>query len=184
MDEKVKDYMVPIEKFPMILDTATFAGAVMALDKANSEFLSGKREQRILLVCNSENQVIGKLSPIDAVRGLESNYDKIIDRRTSAFVTGFEYVIESMKDKAALWSDPLKELCVKAQDIQIRDFLVSPSATQIVQAEDNVSEAFHRFVLYRHDSLFVKEGEKLIGLIRFSDIWQEIIRRIRDVCRM
>ncbi len=184
MDEKVRDFMVPINKFPMILDTTTFAGAVMALEKANEEFMSGKREQRIVLVCNSENQVIGKLSPIDVVRGLEPNYDKVIDKRTSSFVSGFEYVIESMKGQAILWSEPLKDLCMKAQDVRIKSFLVPPSSTQIVQAEDNLNEAFHKFVLYRHDSLFVKEGEKLIGLLRFSDIWREIIRRIRDVCRL
>ncbi len=184
MNEKVREFMIPIQKFPMILDSASFAGAVMALEQANTEFMSGKREQRILLVCNKDNKVIGKLSPIDVVRGLEPNYDKLIDKRTSSFVSGFDYVIESMKEQAVLWSEPLKELCMKAQDVQIKSFIKSPSSTQVVQANDDLNEAFHKFVIYRHDSLFVKEGEKLVGLIRFSDVWREIIRRIRDVCRL
>jgi hypothetical protein len=49
----------------------------MALERAQEEFLSGKREQRIMLVTDSENKVVGKLSPIDVVRGLEPNYEKL-----------------------------------------------------------------------------------------------------------
>ena len=37
MEEHVKDFMVPIAKFPRISDTATFSGAVMALERAQEE---------------------------------------------------------------------------------------------------------------------------------------------------
>jgi len=34
-----------------------------------------------------------------------------------------------------------------------------------------VKSAFHLFVVGRHDSLFVKDGEKIVGLLRFSDVY-------------
>ncbi len=179
----VKDYTVPIGKFPMISETATFAGAVMALERAQEEFMSGKREQRILLVCDSENKIVGKLSPLDVVRGLEPDYDTIVDSQVSGFVNA-TYVIDSMKDQVLLWSKPLDDLCNTAKDVKIKDFIRKPGPTQIIGADETLNHAFHRFVLYRHDSLFVMENQKLVGLLRFSDVYKEIARRIKDVCRL
>lgn len=183
MNAKVRDYTVPIGKFPMISETATFAGAVIALDRAQEEFMSGKREQRILLVCDNDNKVVGKLSPIDVVRGLEPDYDKVVNPQASGFISA-GYVIESMQDQLLLWSKPLDDLCTLSKDVKIKDFIRRPGPTQIIEADESVNHAFHRFVLYRHDSLFVMEEQKLIGLLRFSDVYKEIVRKIKDVCRV
>ncbi len=183
MNGLVRDYIVPIGKFPMISESATFAGAVMALDRAQEEFMSGKREQRILLVCDSENKIVGKLSPLDVVRGLEPDYDKLVDANASSFVST-TYVIDSMKDQALLWSKPLDDLCISAKNIKIKDFIRRPAPSQIIKADESVNVAFHRFVTFRHDSLFVMEDLKLVGLIRFSDVYREIVRRIKEVCRV
>lgn len=94
MESLVKDLTVPIAKFPRISDTATFSGAVMALERAQEEYLSGKREQRILLVTDSENKVVGKLSPLDVVRGLEPDYETLVDQNASSRVENFDYVIQ------------------------------------------------------------------------------------------
>ncbi len=184
MNGTVKDFMVPIGKFPMISDTATFAGAVMALDRAQEEYLSGKREQRILLVRDEDNKIVGKLSPIDVVRGLEPDYDKLVDEQASALVGNFDYVIQTMKNQVTLWSKPLDDLCSTAKDMLVRDFVSNPSQSQIIGAEESLNAAFHRFVMFKHDSLFVMDGQKLVGLIRFSDVYKEISRRIKEVCRL
>ncbi len=183
MNITVKDFTAPIGKFPMISESATFAGAVMALERAQEEFMAGKREQRILLVCDSENKIVGKLSPVDVVRGLEPDFDKLVDPQASSFVST-AYVIESMKDQTLLWSKPLDDLCRLAKEVKIKDFLRKPAPSQVIDAGDSLNLAFHRFVLHRHDSLFVKENNKLIGLLRFSDVYKEIVRKIKDVCRV
>ena len=188
MNEKhhdyVKHYMVPIEKFPLIPDTATFTGAVIALEQAQEEYLSGKREQRILLVHDKDNKILGKLSPMDVARGLEPEFDKVIDTKSHAFISNFEYMIKTERERATLWSRPLDDLCTKAKDIQIRDFMKPPHTNQVVRVGDTLNEAFHRFVVGRHDSLFVTDGNRLVGLIRFSDVYREIVRRLKEVCRV
>lgn len=178
----VRGYTVPIAKFPMISETATLVGAVLALEGAQQEYLAGKREQRILLVHDGDNKIVGKLSPLDVVRGLEPDYDRLVDPQSSFISVG--YVLESMKDQALLWSKPLDDLCAVAKDVMVRDFIRKPGPTQIIGAEENLNSAFHRFVIYRHDSLFVMEEQKLAGLLRFSDVYREIVRNIKDVCRI
>lgn len=181
MHDSIKEFVVPSAKFPQIDDSATFAQAVLALEKAQRDYASGKCEQRILLVRGASGKIAGKLSPIDVVRGLEPDYDKIVDPHASGFVDS-AYVIESMKDLALLWSSPLNDLCAKAQTLHIRDFLRAPEPSQRIGLDQTLNAAFHRFVLFRHDSLFVMDGQKLAGLLRFSDVYREIARRIKEIC--
>jgi hypothetical protein len=182
METLVSDFMIPIAKFPRISDTATFSGAVMALERAQEEFLSGKREQRIMLVTDSENKVVGKLSPIDVVRGLEPNFEKLVDEQSSVYVEKFNYVIQPMKEQTTLWAKPLDDLCTTAKDVLVKDFIQTPKSSQIIESESTLNNAFHRFVMFKHDSLFVMDGKKLIGLLRFSDVYKEIVRRIKESC--
>lgn len=181
--DKVKTFMVPVDKFPMISQEATFAEAVLALEKAQEEFAAGKREQRILLVVDQANRVAGKLTPIDVVRGLEPNYGKLVDTHASAYVGNFEYVIATMREQMQQLSAPWDDLCLKARNVRIKEFLRTPAPSQVVQAEDSLNEAMHRFILGGHDSLFVTDGEKLAGMIRFSDVYREILARIKGVCK-
>jgi len=183
----VKHYMVPTEKFPMIPDTATFGGAILALEQAQEDFAAGKREQRILLVHDKDHKIVGKLSPLDVIRGLEPDFLKIIDPALSShdITKSYDYVTHSMREKLVhLWTKPLDDLCAKAKDVRVKDFLRSPHPNQIVQAGDSLNEVFRRFALGRHDSLFVTDKQNLVGMIRFSDVYKEIVRRIKDVCRV
>lgn len=184
MEAFVKDFMVPITKFPRISDTATFSGAVMALERAQEEFMSGKREQRILLVTDNENKVVGKLSPLDVIRGLEPDYEKLVDEQSSAYVGNFDYVIQPLKDQSILWASPLDDLCSRAKDILVKDFIQAPRTHQVIDQEATLNSAFHRFVMFKHDSLFVMDGKKLVGLLRFSDVYREIGRKIKETCRL
>ena len=183
MHETVNDLMTPIGKFPRINDTATFAAAVLALDQAQQEYAAGKREQRILLVQGADGKIVGKLSPTDVIRGLEPDFERFVDPQASSFIsTG--YVIESMKNQAMLWAKPLDDLCSAAKDVRIRDFIRKPATSQVIGIGDTLNQAFHRFVMFRHDSLFVMDGAKLVGILRFSDVYREISRRLKDVCKL
>lgn len=183
MRDSVKALMVPIGKFPTIKDSATFSEAVVALEQAQQDYQTGKREQRILLVQDESGKIVGKLSPTDVIRGLEPDFDRIVNPKASSFISS-GYVIDSMKDLARLWSTPLDDLCSTAKNVRIRDFLRKPAASQVVNIDDSLNSALHRFVLLRHDSLFVTDGNKLVGLLRFSDVYREIGRRIKEVCTL
>lgn len=184
VEEKVRDWMKPLHKFPMVPDTATIAAAVLALEKAQEDYVSGKRECRTLLVYDQNNRIVGKLTPIDVVRGLEPNYDNVVNPKHTAFSWDFGFVIDTMREKAVLWSKPIDDLCVRAQDVRVKDFIKSPLQSQTVQADDTLNDAFHHFVMAKHDTLFVLENKKLIGILRFSDVYREISRRLKEVCRI
>jgi hypothetical protein len=176
---KVRDLMIPIDKFPKISERANFYEALAALETAQEKYLAGKAEQRILLVENAAGKVIAKLSPIDLLRGLEANYGRVDAERTVTRF-GFDYIWKSMQEDYHLWESPFKDLCRKANDVCIKDFIKAPSKGQSVGVEDNLAKCFHLFVMDRHDALFVYDGAEIVGLLRFSDIYKNVSQVMKE----
>ena len=176
---KVRDLMVSTDKFPKISDTATLFEALSALENAQEAYLAGKRDQRILLVENGKKQVIGKISPIDLFKGLEKKYNKVnVEETLDKF--GLKYIWSTMRKEYDLWESPFKDLCRKAADVHVKDFMKIPNEGQTVNAEDTLSKSFHLFVVNRHDTLFVMEKNEFIGMLRFSDVYQKVAQTMKE----
>jgi len=176
---KVCELMVTTDRFPKISDNASLFDALFALEKAQEAFLSGKAEQRVLLVENEKNQVIGKISPIDLFKGLEKNYNKVnVEETLDKF--GLKYIWTAMRKDYNLWESPFKDLCRKAGDVHVKDFVNIPGEGQTVDVEDSLSKCFHLFVVNRHDTLFVLEKDQFVGLLRFSDVYRQVSRTMKE----
>ena len=180
---KVKDFMRPVGDFPRISEEISFGEAVMALRKSDMEFQSGRGKQRILLVENAEGAIVGKLSPMDVLSGLEPQFSvSAAEQRHLSYSSSFEHVMKNMFEQAMLWTQPLEELCAKAAGVKVKNFIRRPTEQQTVSAEDSLNVAVHRFVLGRHDALFVTRDKTLTGILRFSDVYRELGRVISTAC--
>lgn len=178
----VRDIMVPADRFPRISCRATLYEGLSALEAAQEKYLSGEADQRILLVEDEEGKVMGKLSPIDLLGGLETNYQRVdVEKSLTRF--GLRYVWTSMQNDYNLWENPFKDLCRKAEHVKIEDFLKAPSGGQTVAPDDPLNKCFHRFVMNRHDALFVLEGGRIVGLLRFSDVYRKVSETMKE-CRL
>jgi Mg2+/Co2+ transporter CorC len=176
---RVRDLMVPVEQFPKISDRSTFYEALTALEKAQEDYLAGRAEQRILLVQNESGKIVSKISPIDLVRGLETNYNRVNTEDTIRRF-GLAYIWESLRKDYQLWEDPFKDLCRKAGEVHVRDFIKPPPDGQIVSPDDAMIKCFHYFVMDRHDSLFVAQKDEIVGLLRFSDVYRAISKSMKE----
>lgn len=182
---EVRELMVPLARFPRISDGAALDEAIPALESAQEKFLSGQAEQRILLVENDSGQVVGKISPLDLLRGLETNYARMQPEEAVSRY-GFDYIWKSMRSDLHLWEDPFRDICRKADTIKVRDFIKTPDRAHAVTGADRLAKCFHLFVMTRHDSLFVvddDDGDVIIGILRFSDIYRLAARTIRECAR-
>ncbi len=171
---KVRELMRPLDEFPSISSTATFMEAVEKLEKADLDFKSGVAPQRILLVYDSMGKVVGKISPMDVVQGLEPDYLSIDTPKSTSYSQLLQTVHESTKKELRLWKNPLNELCRNAYIVKIQQFIKMPTPDHMVRIDDKMEEVLHLFVIERHDSLFVQDGQDIVGLILFSDIYNEI----------
>ena len=176
---KVRDLMVPTDQFPKIADTASLYDALSALETAQEAFLSGKSAQRILLVENEKKQIIGKVSPIDLFKGLEKKYNQVnVENTLEKF--GLKYIWSGMRKEYNLWESPFKDLCRKAGDVHVKDFVKIPNEGQTVDAKDSLSKCFHLFVVNRHDTLFVMEKNQFISMLRFSDVYEAVAQAMKE----
>lgn len=174
---KVRDLMTPVGEFPQLAAGATFYEALQALEEAQRSYLAGESKQRILLVTDPTGRIIGKISPIDLLRGLETNYQRV-DAEKILRRFGLNYVWEAVQKEYQLWENPFRELCRKAAGVHVGDF-IQPSAEQSVRTDDNLAKCFHLFVMNRHAALFVVEGTEIVGLLRFTDVFEKVSQTMK-----
>jgi CBS domain-containing protein len=179
----VQELMIPVEQFTRISQEETFGAAAHALEQCHVDFKSGKKPTCILLVNDPQGRIVGKISPIDLLRALEPQYTRL--RGTIgeyARSISYDKMIDSALDRAILWSKPLNELCTKSSSLKIKDFILHPVPEQTVNMTDSLDKALHRFVMGRHDSLFVMDGKRLAGVLSFGDVYGQLLTTIKDSC--
>jgi hypothetical protein len=175
----IRELMRPVEQFPRISDRSFFHEAMLALQKADEAFQSGTARQRILLVEDGAGRIIGKVTPMDVVRGLEPKYDRV-DSLGDDIRYGVPQVVQSMKEELRHWQEPLDDLCRKAAEVQVATFMNKPEPNQTVNIDEKMDNILHTFVTSRRNSLFVAENNAIIGLLRFSDLYAAICKVVQS----
>ncbi len=176
---KVKDIMIPLEEYATVYENSNLYVAVLALEQAQQQYSQKHYAHRAILVVDSNSDVVGKLSQLDIIIGLESGYEKIGDLKHISH-TGFTpELIKSMIREFSLWQRPLQDICRKAAKINVKDIMHIPSAGEYVGEDAPLDEAIHRLVMGHHQSLLVTRGEKIVGIFRLSDLFAEVCNLIK-----
>ena len=173
MEKTTRDLMVPLEEYVTVSDEATLKDAVVALEKAQEE-LDRKRYRyvhRAVLVLNKKKEVVGKISQLDILKGLEPNYKKIVDTTKRISVSGFStHFLTSMMDLHRLWANPLSDICSKAAKIKVQEFMTTPTEGEVIDEKVSLEEAMHIMVMGHHHSLLVTRDGKIVGVLRLTDV--------------
>ncbi len=171
---KVKDLMVPLAEYATVPEDATLFDAVMALEEAQSKFDRSRERHRGILVLDKTGHVVGKLSQLDVLKGLEPQYDKIGDFRGSSRLGFSPEFIRSLLKNYGLWDKPLRDICRKAAQIKVKDIFYTPGKAEYVREEDSLNHAIHQLIVGHHQSLLVTRGNEIVGILRLSDVFREI----------
>lgn len=174
----VEDLMVPIEEYATVGKDATLYEAVKALEKAQEDFdyKHSFYRHRAILVLHKNGDVLGKISQLDILRALEPKYGDMGDMRYLSR-TGFSaHFIKSIMDKYALCDIPLTEMCGRATDLKVTDFMYKPNEGEYIEADAALCEAIHMLVMGDHQSLLVTRDEKIVGILRLTDVFKEIFQ--------
>lgn len=180
----VKDLMVPLEEYATVSNEATLYDAVMALEKAQ-EALDLTRYlylHRAILVYDKDKKIVGKISQLDILRALDPKYGEM-GESSSLSRAGFSpSFLKSMMEQYSIMTEPFVEVCRKASKLNVREFMYTPSEGEYVDEKTTLREAVHRFVMGNHQSLLVTKGEKIIGVLRLTDVFKEVFQTIKKTC--
>ena len=179
---KVKELMVPLEEYATVSEESSLYEAVLALEEAQAKFRKDRYKHRAILVYDKNRNIVGKLSQLDVIKGLESGY-KNLDL-SGVKHTGFSpEFIRSLIKTYDLWSKPLEEVCRKAPSIKVKEIMYTPTEGEYVREDATLNEAIHQLVMGKHQSLLVTTGEKIVGILRLTDVFLEI-GEVMKACRV
>jgi CBS domain-containing protein len=177
--KKVRDLMIPIDDYAKVGANDSLKDAVQELERVHQKYSDLHYKHRALLVMDGD-KVIGKLSMHDVIVGLEPAYRQLGDYRafqSSGMSTEF---LKSIRESYQMWDHPMENICEKAAAQKVGDIMYTPTDAEHVEAEAPLDEAVHQMVIGSHQSLLVTDGEKIVGILRLTDIFHEVALAIRN----
>jgi len=178
----VKDVMVPISQYASVSEKASVLDAIRVLESEENKSPEGTYRDRAVLVVNADGEVIGKVSQVDIIRGIEPNYQNIgtdLDLTRLGFSNPF---LRSLQDHYKLWERPIEELCRLVNRLKVVDVMYKATDLQHVRGKDTLSTAMHQIIMGRHQSLLVTKGKRVIGILKSTDVFSALCGLLKE-CR-
>jgi CBS domain-containing protein len=179
----VKDLMIPISEYETIPIESNLYEAALTLDKAQKTYEQGMYPHRILLISDENGEIVGKISQLDVLRALEPKGQQIHDSKTlSRFGVSSQY-LKPMLNQCGFWDKPLIDICRSAGRLKVKILVCAPAEGEYVPEDASLSEAIHQLALEHHQSLLVIRGKKIVGILRQTDLFKEVVQTL-DVCEL
>lgn len=182
-DYTIKDLMVPRSEYAVINENSTVYDAVLALEKAQQEFDQTKYKHRGMLVENDTHIIVGKVGQLDILRALEPKYEEMKSADTPGGITKFGFskqFLLSMIDDYNLFDHPLKDICQKAGAQKISKYMHRLTEGEYIESTASLDQAIHLLIVGHHQSLLVTEQDKIIGLVRLTDVFAAVFHAMKE----
>ncbi len=165
----VKDFIVPISRYPHLRESQTLGEAVQTLLSYTCGN-EGRLQYAGILITDKDNQLAGFLNLQTILRALDS--------RLANTPRGFEGKGGKYPDLAILWEESFFSKCSEKNNTPISDFMISPET--VVKGNDPLLKALSIMLHSNEIVLPVNEEGSIIGVIRL----EEIFTAICNACRL
>ncbi|MBL0713849.1 MAG: CBS domain-containing protein [Desulfosarcina sp.] len=180
----VSELMVPLSEYASVSDDATLCDAILALEKAQEEFDQTRYRHRAILVFDKNNNIVGKISQVDALKALEPKYDELLTDTSARHLGISTKYIQGMLDIFSLWASPMEDICKKAADRKVVEFMYKPTAGEYVHQDASLDRAIHQLIIGHHQSLLVTDNaEEIVGVLRLVDIFAAVFQKVK-ACKL
>ena len=178
----VNELMVPLSEYATVSEDATLYEAVLALEKAQENFEDKhtRYRHRAILILDKNGKVVGKLSQMDLLKALEPKYQSMIEGRGPQRFGFTKQFMKSMLQEYHLFADPLEDICRKAGEKNVKEFMYTPSEGEYVTENATLGEAIHQLIMGHHQSLLVTRDEKIVGILRLTDVFAAIFHKMKE----
>lgn len=175
----VKDVMVPISEYATVVIGTSLIDAVRTLEQAQKVYTTSKYQHRAVIVLNEGGNVVGKISQLRALKALEPEVDlnfEITKMKKFQFSDSYLNQLRDLyRSHAAIMSeDTLRTASTK----KVEDFMQTPEPGEYVSEESSLDTAIHRLVAGTHLSLLVTRNEKIVGILRISDVFAAVFQEM------
>lgn len=176
---QVVDLMVPLSEYASVPEGTTLYDAILALEKVQMEYDHTKYRHRAVLVLDKNKRVIGKLGQLDVLRALEpamEDEDTMRNLDQFGFSLGF---MRSLRNRRRVEKTSLEELCRNAAKLKVEEFMQATDAGEYIEAQASLDLAINQLVLGHHLSLLVTRDQKIVGILRLSDVFAAVFHTMK-----
>jgi CBS domain-containing protein len=175
--------MVPLKEYATVSEDATLNEAVAALKQSQAEFDQAKYRHRAILIYDKDQRIVGKVSLLSILWGLEPKYDQMLSDKGPGHMGFTRSFQKAMIEQLKLWEEPLDHLCEKASQIKVKSFMSPVQEGEFIEPHATLNEAIHQLVLGHHQSLLVMgDTKKVVGVLRLTDVFDVVATAI-TICK-
>ncbi len=173
---RVKDMMLPLASYATVSCEATLREALAALSKAQLGLTYDRHHHRAVLAMDEQGNVVGKLTHQAILRALLPSALGATDvERLAGAGLNAEW-IESVARLSPIRAN-LASMCAASDRVTVREAMVA--ATDSIEEGASLGEAIEALVVSRAESLLVTRDRRVVGILRLSDVFEEVADRIR-----
>jgi CBS domain-containing protein len=170
----IKGLMVPISDYATVHENASLAEAIRALENEKKRYGDAPYRHQSLVVIDSHQHVVGRLSQVDMMRAFEPGYSKIEEPKWFGRSGLSKKMLADIREQFQLWEQPLEAMCQTVSKTKVRDHMQAPTEGEFVSEDDTLNIAAHRIVMGRHHSLLVTRGNVIVGVLRSTDLFNAL----------
>lgn len=178
-NHRVKDLMVPISEYATVVVGTSLIDAVKALEKAQETYTTSKYQHRAIIVLDEEGRIVGKISQLRALKAIEPDFTTNTDiEQLKGFKFSDQYITQ-LRDLYRYRGKVMSKESLQAASVKkVEEFMQTPSAGEYVAEDCSLDTAIHRLVAGTHLSLLVTRGEKIVGILRISDVFAAVFHKM------
>jgi len=173
MKKTVKDLLVPLSEYVIVSEELSISDALKELKEYQDNASPGQSLHRAVLVENSEGQITGKLGHHGFLKALDLKYHFLDDISAHAREEINKRIVHDAMNELGFWVHKLPAIKERASKVKMKE-VVDELASKKIYEDSSLSEAMHQMVQLQVLSLLVSNKDKVIGLIRLSDLFEEI----------
>lgn len=175
----VQDLMVPLKEYATVSEDATLNEAVAALKQSQADFDQARYKHRAILIYDKDQRIVGKVSMLSILMGLEPKYDQMLSDKGPAHVGFTRTFQKAMIEQLKLWEEPLEHLCKKSSHIKVKSFMSPLKEGEFIEHQATLNEAIHQLVIGHHQSLLVMDDtKKVVGVLRLTDVFDVVAEAV------
>ena len=170
--KRVRDIMIPLDKYPCVQRSDTLLKAVGVMKDAHLEVGHRASPPRVILVFNDHQGLVGIVRRRDIMRGLEPDFlgDQPLAHKATYFDVGFDHHLAELSEGFSL------EKVVKGLREQsgrpVSDVMRPISTT--LKPDDRIMKAVFEMVSLNESLIAVVGDREVLGVIRSIDVFYEL----------
>ena len=181
----VKDLMVPVAVCATVHQDTTVRQAIRTLKQASDKKPAsmGAFKYRVLLVLDDDHRVVGKLGHSEIVLNMDPIYRSLEDSEEIAHTSTAglsQALLKSLLRWDSLWKESFEQRCQRVLNLKVKSCMSIAISDECVLDTDSLEVAIHKLVIYRQRSLLVVGVDGVVGILRLTDVFEQIAQVIDD----